>query len=167
MVKLRTGKGVHKKSSKKSTYENVADQGEDLEQLKGQLARVLADYSNLEKRVEREREGFFKFANADLIKRLLPIIDMLEQAQTHLADPGLAIAIKEFKDLLKEDGVEEIYATEGDEYSEELFEAIEAIDSIAENKQYAGKVAEMVLSGWKYSDGTVIRPVKVKVYNKK
>jgi molecular chaperone GrpE (heat shock protein) len=143
---------------------------EEVELLKGQLVRTLADYDNLQKRVEREKGEFLKYSNQALIERLLPIIDMLEQAQCHLKDSGLAIAINEFKELLREGGVEEIRAEEEDEFNEELFEAVEAIDlptggnikKVAAGPE--GRVAEMLLSGYKFIDGPVIRPVKVKVF---
>jgi molecular chaperone GrpE len=149
-----------KKSKKRGKKIEI---NEEAELLKAQLARILADYDNLQKRIEREKGEFIKFSNQALIERLLPIIDMLEQAQAHLNDGGLAIAINEFKDLLKEDGVEEINAKGGDEFNEELFEAVEAVDG---EDGEGGRVAEMVLSGYKFIDGPVIRPVKVKVYKK-
>jgi len=156
----RMGKKKSKKRGKK------VEINEETELLKSQLVRTLADYDNLQKRVEREKGEFLKYSNQTLIERLLPIIDMLEQAQNHLKDSGLAIAVNEFKNLLKEDGVEEIRADEGDEFNEELFEAIEAIDSPTDGEDNEGRVAEMLLSGYKYIDGPAIRPVKVKVYKR-
>ena len=74
-------------------------------ELKGQLARALADYDNLRKRADEEKDALFKYSSQRIIAGLLPILDMLEAAQKHINDQGLAIAIKEFKDLLREEGV--------------------------------------------------------------
>lgn len=137
----------------------------EVDQLKNQLARALADYDNLTKRVEREQEGFAKLANTGLIAKLLPIYDMLVQAQGHLNDSGLAITIEEFKNVFKEEGVEEIEVRVGDRFNEELFEAVEAVSPLAGEKKN-GTVAEILLSGWRLAEGPVIRPVKVKVYRK-
>ena len=40
----------------------------------------------------------------------MPVLDNLEQAQSHLNDEGLAIVIKQFRDILTAEGVEEIPA---------------------------------------------------------
>jgi molecular chaperone GrpE len=161
------GQKVKVKTRKKKRGKEVGV-NEEVELLKAQLARTLADYDNLQKRVDREKSEFVKFSNQALIERLLPIIDMLEQAQNHLNDSGLAIAIGEFKELLKEDGVEEVTAEKGEEFDEELFEAVEAVDGSPTRKSEGleGTVAEMILSGYKFIDGPVIRPVKVKVFKR-
>ena len=138
----------------------------EAEQLKGQLARALADYDNLRKRVEREREEYGAYAKVTLMARLLPVFDMLEGAQGHLKDSGLAITIEEFEKVLKEEGIEKIEIEEGHEFDEELHEVVEAIDKPAKGKKKSGKVSEVILTGWKLVDGPVIRPVKVKVYKK-
>jgi molecular chaperone GrpE len=137
-----------------------------VEDLKNQLARALADYDNLRKRVEREREEFGKLANLRLVARLLPVSDMLEGAQKHLRDSGLAITIEEFIKVLKEEGIEKINAKQGDTFDEDVHEAVEVADPQGSGKGKDGKVVKVILSGWKIIDGPVIRPVKVKVYRK-
>lgn len=44
------------------------------------LLRVTAEFENYQKRMEREMNGFRKFANESLIKDILPIVDSLERA---------------------------------------------------------------------------------------
>ena len=131
-------------------------------QLKNQLARALADYDNLRKRIEREKQDFEKYANIKLALRLLPVLDVLKQAQGHLKDPGIAITVSEFENALKEEGIEEIKVKAGDGFNPQFQEAI---DTVSGGKK--GTVAEGVLSGWKFADGRVIRPAKVKVYGEK
>jgi len=132
----------------------------ELEAVKGMLARALADYDNLSKRVERERQDLSKIASVGVIIRLLPVLDSLESAQVHLKDQGLAITIGEFKKVLSEEGLTEIRSKVGDEFDENTMEAIEVIEG-----KDKGKVAELVLAGWKFEDRTVVRHAKVKVYN--
>ena len=134
------------------------------EELKEQLARALADYDNLRKRVERERGDIGKLAKATVVVQLLPVYDMLEGAQKHLNDSGLAITIEEFKKVLKEEGIEKIDAKQGDMFDEELHEAVEVVDKNSKGKKGEGKISEVILTGWKLVDGPIIRPVKVKVY---
>jgi molecular chaperone GrpE len=131
-------------------------------QLKNQLARALADYDNLRKRIDRERQDFEKYANIKLALRLLPVLDVLKQAQGHLKDPGIAITVSEFENALKEEGIEEIKAKKGEGFNPQ-FE--EAVDMVPGGKK--GTVADEVLSGWKFADGRVIRAAKVRVYGEK
>ena len=68
----------------------------------------MADYDNLVKRVEREKESLADIASLSLVKRLVLPIDMLYETQKHLNDTGLAIVINEFEMVLSDFGVEKI-----------------------------------------------------------
>ncbi len=136
------------------------------EHLKEQLARALADYDNLRKRVDRERENFGRLANVKLVVRLLSVYDMLEGAQAHLEDTGIAITIEEFAKVLKEEGIEKIETKPGDKFDEEIHEAVEVDDLPAGGKSKENRVTKVILSGWKLIDGPIIRPVKVKAGKK-
>ncbi|EKD62398.1 MAG: heat shock protein GrpE [uncultured bacterium] len=132
---------------------------DSVSELKGQLARALADYDNLRKRADEEKDALFKYSSQRIIAGLLPILDMLEAAQKHINDQGLAIAIKEFKDLLREEGVEVIPAGQGEAFDEDTQDVIEVVEG-GEH----GKIKEAVLAGYRFADGHVIRHAKVKVY---
>ncbi len=134
----------------------------DIEDLKNQLARALADYDNLRKRTEKEKELIGKIANARLLERLLPVLDMMEEVQGHLEDPGLAIVVSEFRKSLEREGLYEIKVKVGDRFDENKHEAIDTIKG--RNEKEAGTVAEIINSGWEIDD-LMIRPVKVKVYS--
>ena len=128
----------------------------ELESVKAMLARALADYDNLSKRVEREREVLGKVASVGILTKLLPVLDNIEAAENHLKDPGLAICISEFKRVLNEEGLIEIKPKVGDDFDENTMEAIEVIKGLSDNT-----IAEVVLGGWKFSDSQVIRHAKV------
>jgi molecular chaperone GrpE len=133
----------------------------ELEVVKGMLARALADYDNLNKRVERERQDLGKIASVGVIIKLLPVLDNLESAEEHLKDQGLAISIAEFKRVLSEEGLTEIKPKVGDKFDENIMEVIEVVAGASDNI-----VAETVLVGWKYNEGLVVRHAKVKVSKK-
>jgi molecular chaperone GrpE len=133
----------------------------ELEVLKGMLARALADYDNLSKRVDRERQDLGKIVSVGIIVRLLPVLDGLESAQIHLQDAGLAISIGEFKKVLSEEGLTEIGPKAGEIFDENTMEAIEVVPGERDNI-----ISEVVLVGWKFIDGTVVRHAKVKVTKK-
>ena len=146
------------KSNKPKIEETV---NEEAELLKTQLARTLADYDNLVKRVERERDEVKKVLSLRLILKLLSVLDGLENAQEHLKDQGLAITITEFKRILVEEGLTEIKPEVKDEFDENTMEAVEVVDGEEDNK-----VASVGLVGYKFSDGTVVRHARVKVTKK-
>jgi molecular chaperone GrpE len=133
----------------------------ELETVKVMLARALADYDNLSKRVDRERADLGKITSIGIIVRLLPVLDNLESAQEHLKDQGLAICIVEFKKVLSEEGLNEIRPVVGEAFDENTMEAIEVTAGTSDNM-----ISETVLVGWQFSDGTVVRHAKVKVSKK-
>lgn len=129
------------------------------EELENQLRRTLADYQNLERRVSQERQLLGKLSTALFIEKMLPVLDNLENAQTHLKDSGLELVVKQFKEILNSEGVEEIVA-EGQEFDPNLHEAIEAEEGVEDNK-----VTKVVAKGYKIED-RVIRPARVVVSKK-
>lgn len=133
-------------------------------QIQAQLARALADYDNLRKRGEAEKEIWVKFSSERILTKLLPILDMLESAQGHLKDSGLAIGLGEFRKILKEEGLEEIKPEPKDAFDHRIHEVVESIESTKEKK---GQIAETVLSGWRFTNGPVIRFAEVKVFGDK
>ncbi|KKS96166.1 MAG: Protein GrpE [Microgenomates group bacterium GW2011_GWC1_43_13] len=147
--------------AQKIKIKNVDRAHEELETVKAMLARALADYDNLSKRIDRERADSGKIASVGIIIRLLPVLDNLESAQEHLQDQGLAISLDEFKKILSEEGFSEIRPREGDIFAPEVMEAIEVVKGESDNK-----ISEVVLVGWKFEDGMVVRHAKVKVSKK-
>lgn len=132
----------------------------EVDELKNQLVRALADYDNLKKRVEKERAEFGFLANVGFFTRLMPIFDMFESVQKHVEDSGLAITLKELTDKLKEEGFVKIEPKVGEEFDEKMCEAVEV--SEAKNKK-DGEILEVFLTGWMLENGFIIRPAKVKV----
>ena len=55
-----------------------------IEELQSQLARCLADLQNFKRRSEEEKASFVKWANTEMLKSILPILDNLDRSVTHL-----------------------------------------------------------------------------------
>lgn len=121
--------------------------------------RALADYQNLEKRIEAEKEEFVKFANNQLILKILPSLDSLEEAEEHLKDEGLILAIKQLKDALVSEGLEKIQVKGGD-FNPEFMECVD----VGQGEE--GKVLDEIRSGYKLG-GRVLRVAQVKVGKEK
>lgn len=129
------------------------------QEIENQLKRALADYQNLERRVAEERKLLSQLTAAILVEKFLPILDNLESAQAHLNDQGLEIVIKQFKDVLTSEGVEEIQA-EGQQFDPNLHEAIEVAEGPDE-----GRIVKVERKGYKLND-KVIRPAQAVVERK-
>lgn len=129
-------------------------------ELEERLKRALADYQNLEKRVEEERKLLSKLSASLLIEKLLPVLDNLENAQGHLKDEGLEMVIKQFKEIFAQEGVEEI-AAKGSQFNPNLHEAVETQEGDSDNT-----IVKVLTKGYKIED-TVLRHAKVIVTKKK
>jgi molecular chaperone GrpE len=149
-----------KKTNKQSPITNNQTK-EEFDAMKNQLARAMADYANLRKKVEEERVEMFKLASISFMNKILPIIDNLKLAQNHVQDSGVAMIIVQMESLAKEQGFEEIKIQLGDIFSEETMEVSEVIETSEEKDN--NTISEVLVSGWKYNDGTVVRHARVKV----
>lgn len=57
-----------------------------IEELQEQLARCMADLQNFKRRSEEEKASFVKWANAEMLKNILPLLDNLDRSVTHLPE---------------------------------------------------------------------------------
>lgn len=131
---------------------NLHQQVTDLE---AKWKRAVADYRNLERRINDQQQAVVRFANAMLIERLLTIIDDLGRANEHLKDEGLGLVIERFGDILKSEGVEPIEAQEK-EFNPQVMECVEMVEGTK------NRVVKVVLVGYTLN-GKVLRPAKVLV----
>ena len=124
-------------------------------ELEEKWKRALADYHNLERRVEKDKREFVKFANTVLLDKLLSVLDHLEQAEEHVEDKGLNLAVGQFRSVLKTEGVAEIKA-KGEKFDAETMDCAEVV------KGPKNVVMKVINKGYKLNDH-VLRPTKVKV----
>ena len=116
---------LEKKQETKSAKEK------ELEELTDRYKRVLAEFENYKKRSQKERENLYNSILADVVETMLPVLDNLENAakvETKDEDykKGIELVLKQFKDVLKSKGVEEI-KTVGETFDPELHEAVSSI----------------------------------------
>ena len=147
---------MKEKDSKKVHIEELEKR---INELDNNWKRALADYQNLQKRTSEERLTFVEFSNSTLIRKLLPILDNLEMLEKHLDDEGLKMIVKEFKSVIKEEGVEEI-DSDGVLFDAAQMEAVEIVDGPA------NKVTEVLQKGYILKQ-KLLRPARVKVGNGK
>ncbi|MFR1441891.1 MAG: nucleotide exchange factor GrpE [Clostridia bacterium] len=150
---------LEKKQETKSAKEK------ELEELTDRYKRVLAEFENYKKRSQKERENLYNSILADVVETMLPVLDNLENAakvETKDEDykKGIELVLKQFKDVLKSKGVEEI-KTVGETFDPELHEAV---SSIQDENLGEKEIAQEYRKGYKIGS-KVIRHSMVVVAN--
>ncbi len=151
--------------SKKQENTKIQELEQKIADLDNQLKRAVADYRNLEQRVSQGRSELTSFVGAELVKKLLPILDHLEQALSGISEEekqsgwvkGVELAVKEFNQVLTQEGLAEIVA-------DGLFDPSlhEAVDT-AEGED--NKILKVVRKGYNLN-GKILRPAGVIVGRK-
>ena len=140
-------------------------QKKQLEEQDDRLKRLMAEFDNFKKRSSKEREGLYNSLVSDIFTNLLPVIDNLEKAvEAETKDvnykQGVELVLKQFKDVLKLNGVEEI-ETVGKTFDPELHEAV----SLVQDENLGEKeIKEEYRKGYKIGN-KVIRHSMVVVAN--
>ncbi|MCI8344514.1 MAG: nucleotide exchange factor GrpE [Clostridia bacterium] len=103
-------------------------QKQQLEDQEDRLKRLMAEFDNFKKRSSKEREGLYNSLISDIITSLLPVIDNLEKAvsvktEDEAYKQGVELVLKQFKDVLTANGVQEIEAI-GMPFDPEVHEAV-------------------------------------------
>lgn len=103
-------------------------QKEQLEDQEDRLKRLMAEFDNFKKRSSKEREGLYNSLISDIFTSLLPVIDNLEKAvsvktEDEAYKQGVELVLKQFKEVLTANGVQEIEAV-GMPFDPEVHEAV-------------------------------------------
>jgi molecular chaperone GrpE len=146
--------------------EQLAQLKAELDKYKDIALRSVADLDNYRKRMAREKDDAIRYANANFLERLIPILDNFElglQAakagggQSAILD-GMKMVFKQLQDFLASCGVETVEAT-GEHFDPNLHEAI-AQEENAEVEE--GVVIRQLRKGYRLKD-RLIRPANVVV----
>ncbi|MGB9803357.1 nucleotide exchange factor GrpE [Desulfofundulus sp.] len=128
------------------------------------LARMQADFENYRRRVNREREEWFKYASQPLVTELLSVLDNFERAlAAREEDParvvaGVEMIYRQFKEILTREGLSPVPAV-NEPFDPAKHEAImqEETDAYPDNT-----VMEELRRGYYFKD-RLLRPAMVKV----
>jgi molecular chaperone GrpE len=120
------------------------DQSLKFAELEDKLKRSLADYVNLQNRIDREKESFVTLITVSIIAKLLEALDDFELASAHLQDKGLDLAISKFKSTLSSFGLSPIEAL-GKDFDPNLMECLETNPG-AKNKVLSVRKAGYLLN---------------------
>jgi molecular chaperone GrpE len=132
------------------------------------LLRTTADFDNYKKRANREKQDAIRFANENLLEKLVPVLDSFDMAltaaqsnQTEAAQSlkaGIIMVYQQLKSALTEAGLEEVDAT-GKLFDPNLHEAVSQQESADVPE---GQVLQQLRRGYKLRE-RLLRPASVVV----
>lgn len=147
--------------------ESSTEESDKIKALEEKYIRAYAEFDNVKKRLEREKYQSLEYANEQILKDFLPILDTLESALESTKNDdseamakireGIQLTIDNFLKAFSKHSVERI-STEG-EFDPNVHNAIMQIKS--EGKA-DGEIAQVIQKGYKYKD-RVIRPSMVAI----
>jgi molecular chaperone GrpE len=146
-----------------SLEQSLAEEKKKAEEYLASWQRVQADFINYKRRTEQEKQDFSSFANAELIRALLPVLDDLERALNAVPPEfakddwveGVRLVERKFKSSLEGHGVTEIKAL-GEPFDPNFHEAVR------QEKGKEGIVIEESRKGYMLYD-KLLRPAGVVV----
>ena len=150
---------IEKKKDKKPSDKEV------IAELTDTLQRLQAEFENYKKRVDKEKAEFVKYAEAELIYKLLPLLDTFEIALKSTNDKdkfvkGMEMVYAQLISTLKSEGLRPIEAL-GKKFDPYLHEVMLKQKSDGDD----GVVLEELQKGYMLN-GKVLRHTKVKVSEK-
>jgi len=128
--------------------------------------RVLAEYGNVRKRMEKDKMEIIKFSHGQILLQLLPIIDDFDRAHDaakqhkhgEVFSKGVEMILNQLHKLLKDNGVEKI-KTVGEKFDPHVHEGLLSVDT---NDHPEDTVIEEISPGYTLN-GKLLRAAKVKI----
>ena len=165
-------KKVNEEENKKVNTENEVKQEvveentqSEIDELNDRYKRLFSDFENYKKRSQKERENLYGMITGDVVSKILPIMDNLENAANAKTEDtayqeGVKLVMRQFSDALKSFNVEEISSV-GQKFDPELHEAVSHIEDETKGEQ---EIVEEYRKGYKIGN-KVIRHSMVIVAN--
>ena len=156
--------GTAKKSKKDIEYE------QKINELTADLQRTRADFENYRKRIDIEKGMAKDAGRIDIILKLLPIIDDIDRALSHIPEDikanqwvvGLINLSKNIERMLGELDIKRIKAKPGTVFNPDIHDAVQ-FESESEDEREV--IAEELRSGYLLA-GVPVRHAMVKVTRK-
>jgi molecular chaperone GrpE len=150
--------------------EDLAATREELSALTDRHLRLAAEFNNYRRRVEQERRETWTRAQADLVGRLLDVVDDLQRvAQLDLSNTtadaimeGIDLVERKFGRVLEDAGVEVIDPV-GEAFDPEKMEAMMRVP--AETEEDDDAVSQVFQKGYAFK-GQLVRPARVSVHKR-
>ncbi|HEX9160445.1 MAG TPA: nucleotide exchange factor GrpE [Thermoanaerobaculia bacterium] len=138
-------------------------QNEEIRKAHDRYLRTLADFENYRKRSDREKEDFRKYAVANLLRELLPVLDNFDRSLEHAEEgddfhKGVLLIYKQLFDLLRKAGLRPIDEV-GVRFNPNIHEAVIR----EENPSVPTQTVTAVLQRGYFLHDRLLRPALVRV----
>ncbi|MBU4189933.1 MAG: nucleotide exchange factor GrpE [Candidatus Thermoplasmatota archaeon] len=153
------------KSELSETKKMLKEKTKTADDYLSKLQWLQAEFENFRKRIDKEKNDYVKYANKNLIMKLLDSVDDFERIMNNIKDKeitdGLNMIYKNFLHVLENEGLKKIDASgkNFDPYKHEAF--LQVVDS----SKPENTVVEELQKGYMLNEN-VIRPAKVKISKK-
>lgn len=153
---------------KKTAKQSTADE-DKITELTADLKRLRADFENYRKRVDSEKRQSVELGETKAIMKLLPVIDTIERAISHIPEDiadhrwvqGVANLVKQLDKQLDELGITRIDANQGVVFDPAVHQAVQFDDGEGDQEV----ISEQMQSGYQLR-GKPIRHAMVRVARK-
>ncbi len=158
--------GNKNQTSEEKHEEEIDSLKKELADVKDKMMRSLAEYDNFRKRSAKERENAYKFSKANVLTKLLPVIDNFERAAENETasfedyKKGIAMIHNQFNEILGNLGVE-TFGEKGETFDPNIHTAVMHTEDDAYGES---EITDVFSKGYKLGD-QVLRPAAVKVAN--
>jgi len=132
---------------------------------KDQYLRALADLENYRKRAQREKEDAIRYANSNLLREMIPVIDNLERAVEHACEDGdrvllegVQMTLVQFRKVLEGFGVKVVDSL-GEPFNPEFHQAM---GEVMTGDCAPGSIAQEMQKGY-VLNGRLLRPALVMI----
>lgn len=139
----------------------------EMQGLNDRHLRLAAEFDNYRRRIDRERTELHARAQAELVKRLLDVLDDLQRVAHYNPETtsvqalmeGVQLVEKKFRHALESAGLEPIEA-EGEFFNPATMEALMTMP--AEHPEEDEVVADVLQKGYRFGS-MLVRPARVRV----
>jgi molecular chaperone GrpE len=143
----------------------IAELESELAELKDRYLRLAADFDNYKKRARQEQMETIQHASAELIARLLPVLDDMQNVLEHKPEgideswvKGLELSVRKLEEALGTHGLQPIESV-GARFDPKMHEAVGHEESTEHPED---TVVSELRRGYRIRD-RVVRPALVKV----
>lgn len=160
----------------KTQTEGKINETEKIDKLKKEIEihkekrlQALADYQNLQKRVQKEQSKTRTLATVDILKDVIEICEdferLIEESEISEYTEGMKLIKNKLEDILEKNNIVKLETEVGDKFDEDIHEAI-GVRKI-DDKKKVNTIIQIVQKGYKIKDSNIIvKPLLVLVGKK-
>ncbi|SNS96321.1 molecular chaperone GrpE [Ekhidna lutea] len=140
---------------------------EQVGEAKDKYLRLYSEFENFRRRTSKEKLDLISTANKDLMSDLIPVLDDFERAMNASEESedikalreGMTLIQNKLNKSLQNRGLKKMEVKKGDDFNDEIHEAITQIPA---DKDLEGKIVDVVEAGYTLGE-SVVRFAKVVV----